>query len=575
MNGIEKIRPDHLEKQAFVYARQSTPAQVVNNRSSTERQIGLTKLAVELGWPATRVELVAEDLGVSGKSATNRDGFQRIAAAVGLGRAGAVFSLDAASRLTRSSADWHRLLEMAAVTNTLLVDEETVYDPRDPNDRLVLGMKGTMADFELVWLRQRMDGGRWHLARKGEYRFRPPIGYVYLDDDATALAIDPDDEVRRAVALLFEQYRISGTTRDVIYHFAEHRLKFPARRSADRTRVVWSRLSAGRVHEVLSNPLYAGAYVFGRCRQEITIENGVRRQRTRLRPIEQWPVVIRDTHPAYIGWEDFVANQKRMSESRPRRRGSADVTGAAREGRALLQGIVMCGRCGSRLAIRYAGENGRYASYNCSRLQADASGDACLHVQARYLDDPVIELVLSALTRENLLNATKVVEIVEQQDAAVAQQWKLRLERARYEAKRAERQYDACDPENRTVARTLETRWNDKLVELEKLEREHEALRAARTFELSELERRRILDLAEHLPRLWHQKTTTARDRKLLLRMLLKDISVRAVDVPRPSLRIKVLWQTDAVTEIEVDRYSKKVLSRVVSTTLSQPARTV
>jgi DNA invertase Pin-like site-specific DNA recombinase len=570
MNGIEKIRHEHRQKQAFVYARQSTPAQVLQHRTSTERQLNLTKLAVELGWSSAQVELVAEDLGVSGKSAENRVGFQRLAAAVGLGRVGAVFSLDAASRLARSSADWHPLIEMAALTRTLLVDEQAVYDPRDPNDRLVLGMKGTMADFELVWLRQRMDGGRWHLARKGEYRFRPPVGYVYEDDDATALSLDPDDEVRRAVALLFERYRISGTTRDVLLHFASHGLKFPARRTMDtRTPAVWSTLSPSRVHSILANPLYTGAYVYGRWQREVILDAGNRRQRLRTLSMDEWPVVIRDAHPKYIGWEEYMANQKRMSQNGPRRRGGPDESGAAREGRALLQGIVLCGRCGSRLTIRYAGQDGRYASYNCSRLQAEALDDkGCLHVQSRYVDDPVVELVLDALTRDRLLDATKVVEIVEQQDVAIEQQWKLRLERARYEAKRAERQYDACDPDNRVVARTLETRWNEKLVEVERLEKEYEELRTAKRLELSELERRRILELTKDLPRLWKEKTTTSRDRKLLLRMLIRDVSVRSVDVPRPSLRIKVLWHTQAVTEIDVDRYAKKVVSRVVSTTL-------
>ena len=571
MNGAEKIRAEHRQKQAFVYARQSSPVQVLHNRTSTERQLGLTKLAMDLGWTATQVELVAEDLGLSGKSAENREGFQRLAAAVGLGRVGAVFSLDGASRLARSSADWHRLLEMAALTHTLLVDEQTVYDPRDPNDRLLLGMKGTMADFELVWLRQRMEGGRWHLARKGEYRFRPPIGYAYEDADATAVALDPDDEVRRAVALLFERYRISGTIHDVLVHFASHGLKFPARRTMD-TRIppVWRALSPSRVHSILGNPQYTGAYVYGRWKREVILENGVQRQHIRAQPIDQWPVVIRDAHPAYIGWEEYVANRKRMSQNGPRHRG-AQAPGAVREGGALLQGIVLCGRCGARMQVRYAGEDGRYGSYHCTRLQAEAlEPAACLHVPSRYVDQPVVELVLNTLTGDRLLDATKVVEIVEQQDAAVEQQWKLRLERARYDAKRAERQYDACDPDNRVVARTLEARWNEKLVEVERLEKEYEAVRAARRLELSELDRRRILDLATDLPRLWNEKTTTNRDRKLLLRMLIKDVSARSVDVPRPSLRLKVLWHTGAVTEIDVDR--KKVASRVVFTTTPESA---
>ncbi len=575
MNGLEKLRPEHREKLAFVYARQSTPAQVLEHRSSTERQLDLSNLAIKLGWSPSNVEVVADDLGVSGKFAENREGFQRLVAAISLGRVGAVFSLDAASRLARSSADWHRLLEIAVLTHTVLVDEQTVYDPRDPNDRLVLGMKGTMADFELVWLRQRMDGGKWHLARKGEYRLRPPIGYVYEDDEATQLILDPDDEVRRAVTLLFERYRVGGTTRDVLQHFAAHGLRFPARFGK---RVIWSRLSMSRVHTLLSNPLYTGAFVFGRSHGEMTLEQGIRRRRVRARRMEDWPIVIQDAHPAYLSWEEFVANQKRMAENGPRRTGR-DGPGAVREGRALLQGVLLCGCCGNRITVRYSGHDGKYGSYFCARLQQDAIASYCLHLYTRNLDQPIVDLVLRTLTRDELLNATEVVEIAEQQDAAVEQQWNLRLERARYETKRAERQYDACDPDNRVVARTLETRWNEKLEELENLEREHERMRQTRKLELSDVDRRRLLELAENLPRLWHAKTTTDRDRKLLLRMLIKEISVRAIDVPRAALRAKVLWHTQAVTELEIDRLGKgschrKIGWRLLSTSaLELPAK--
>jgi DNA invertase Pin-like site-specific DNA recombinase len=566
MNGLDKIQPEHRNKRAFVYARQSTPAQVLQHRTSTERQLALTDLAGQLGWSTPQIELVAEDLGRSGKFADNRDGFQRLVAEVSLARVGAVFSLDA-SRLARSSADWHRLLEIAALTRTLLVDEQTIYDPRDPNDRLVLGMKGTMADFELVWLRQRMEGGRWHLVRKGEFRRRPTIGYVYEDDESSRLALDPDEEIHRAVQLLFERYRAGGSSSDVVRHFARHGVRFPSRFGK---RVVWNVLTLSRVHQVLSNPLYSGAYVYGRTRGETALEDGIRRRHIRAVPIDDWPVVIRDAHPAYISWEEYLVNRKRMADNSPRKR---DGTGpcAAREGRALLQGLLICGKCGSRLSVRYSGQDGRYPSYQCTRLHSEAIGKYCQIFYTRNVDEPLVELVLASVTREALESATDVVEIIEQQDAALEQQWKLRLEKARYEAKRAERQYDACEPENRVVARSLETRWNDKLIELAKLESEYEDMRRARRLELSDIERRRILELAENLPRLWRANTTTDRDRKLLLRMLIKEIGVRPVDVPRPVLIVKVLWHTNAVTELEVDRPGRgsggrKINARVVRT---------
>lgn len=564
MTGLDKIRPEHRERIAFVYARQSTPAQVVEHRSSTERQLGLAERASELGWSQGLIVVVDDDLGRSGKSVEGREGFQRMAAEMTMGRAGAIFSLDA-SRLARSSADWHRLLEVAALTRTLLVDEQTVYDPRDPNDRLVLGMKGTMADFELVWLRQRMEGGRWHLARRAEYRMRPCVGYIYEDEEATRFVFDPDDEIRRAVELAFERYRSAGSVRAVVAYFADNGLRFPSRYGK---RVVWQRLTPSRLHTILTNPLYAGAYVFGRAHREIVMEDGQQLRRVRRRPMSEWPVLVRDTHPAYISWEEFLANQKRISDNRAR----LGNRGAAREGRALLQGLLLCGRCGGRLSVRYQGQNGRYPSYDCNRLRENRIGEYCLHVYARNVDEPIVDVVLSMLSRDRLLDATRVIEIVDEQHAALDRQWKLRLERAHYDAKRAERQYDACEPDNRIVARTLEKRWNERLVEVERLEQEYDEFKRQSRFELSDLDRQRILQLAADLPRLWRARTTEDRDRKLLLRMLIKDISIRPVDVPRAALRAEILWHTGAVTTLEIDRLGRgsprrPVQHRILETT--------
>lgn len=553
MTGAEKIGPEHRERRAFVYARQSTPAQVAQHRTSTERQLGLADRAVELGWSTDQVEVVDEDLGCSGRFTEGREGFQRLAAQMSMGKVGAVFSVDA-SRLARSSADWHRLLEIAVLTRTLLVDEQNVFDPRDPNDRLVLGMKGTMADFELVYMRQRLEGGRWHQARKGAYRFRPAAGYVHEDDESSRLVLDPDEEIRRAIEVVFERYRVAGTVAAVVEHFAEHGLRFPSRYGK---RVDWVRLNTSRVHAILTNPIYTGAYVFGRARGETILDGGRRRRRVRELPISEWRVNIPDSHPAYITWEEFLANQKRMSENRARRQNDL-AKGAAREGHALLQGLLLCGCCGSRLRVRYGGTGGRRAVYQCAKLEQEGfAASHCLDVAARNLEEPIVAIVLGALKHQSLSDAIRAVELVEEQDAALEKQWQLRLERARYDAKRAERQYDACEPENRVVARTLEKRWNERLAEVETLEREHAAFQARNRIEFSDLDRQRILQLASDVPRLWRAKTTTDRDRKLLLRSLIKDVSVRAIEVPRSTLRTQILWHTGAVTELDIDRLGK------------------
>lgn len=550
MTGRDKIGVDHQERRAFVYVRQSTPAQVLQHQTSTARQLDLADVAASLGWDRAQIEVVTEDLGRSGKFAEDRDGFQRLAAEVSLGHVGAVFSLDA-SRLARSSADWHRLLELSALTRTLLVDEQTVYDPRDANDRLVLGMKGTMADFELVWLRQRMEGGRWHRATRGEFRGRPPIGYIWDDDGR--LVLDPDEEVQRAVALLFKRYRLAASRRDVLRYFHEQRLCFPSRFGP---RLEWKRLTLSRVDEILHNPMYTGTYVYGRSRGETVLEAGLRRRRVRLLPQQEWRVVLHGRHPAYLSWEEYMANRKRLADSSPIRK-DRPSRGAAREGRALLQGLLLCGRCGHRLAVRYAGQNGRYPSYRCSRIAEVGLGEQCLSLSTRYIDQPVVDVVLCVLTPQQLGAATKVLDLVETEDAALDQQWRLRLERARYEAQRVERQYHACEPENRVVARTLETRWNEKLVELKKLEQEYDDLKQRKRAELSDIDRRRILELADDLPRVWRATTTTDRDRKSLLRLLIQDISVVLTDVPRSAIRLRLLWHTNAVTDVEIDRLGK------------------
>jgi DNA invertase Pin-like site-specific DNA recombinase len=570
MIGIEKIRPEHRERLAFVYARQSTVAQAIHNKTSSERQFALADLATELGWSKSAVEVV-DDLGRSGKFSEGREGFQRMSAEMSLGRVGAVLSLDA-SRLARSSADWHRLLEIAALTRTLLIDEGTIYDPRDPNDRLVLGMKGTMADFELLWLRQRLEGGRWHRAKKAEYRIPAPAGYIYEDSDSLRFVFDPDEEVHRAIALVFERFRSAGSIRDVVKHFVINNLRFPTRRNNVLT---WVSPGRSRVREILRNPAYAGVYSFGRKRYEMALDNGIRRRRVRELARAEWGVMIKDAHPAYITWEEYLMNEKRFSENCARHKNNTS-RGAVREGRALLQGMLLCGRCGGRLNVHYRGNGGRSAAYVCLDGQNRTRADICFTAQIGNLDTPIVQLVFAMLTQERLLDASRVVEIVEQQSAALARQWELRLERAKYEAKRAERQFDACDPENRIVARSLEKRWNDRLAELERVQQEHDEFKRARRFELSELDRRRILSLASDLPKLWNAKTTDNRDRKLLLRLLIKDVSIKAVDVPRASLRAKILWHTHAVTELEIARVitplkGEPVSYKVLSTTASEP----
>jgi hypothetical protein len=308
---------------------------------------------------------------------------------------------------------------VAGLTRTLVVDEQAIYDPRDPNDKLLLGMKGTMADFELVWLQQRMEGGRRHRAQKAELRMKQPVGYVW---EGSHLVMDPDEEVRRAVTLLFERNRSAASSTQVVRYFRARKLLFPSRCGHQ---VKWKPMTRGRVKDVVQCPIYAGTYVWGRWRTETRLQEGHHRRHTRLLPMSEWAVIKHGTHQGYISWEEFLANQKRLQESGPRRPGG-EGRGAAREGSALLQGLLLCGRCGSRLGVGYTGQNGRYPFYVCSRGMTEL-GRQCLSTVSRIAEVPVVEFVLGALTRENLEAATNIVGLIEQEDAALEQQWKLPL----------------------------------------------------------------------------------------------------------------------------------------------------
>jgi DNA invertase Pin-like site-specific DNA recombinase len=540
-----KIRPEHLARPAVVYIRQSTLVQVLEHRQSTERQYNLSDLAKRLGWDDAQVQVIDEDLAHSGTSAANRTGFQRLAADVSLGRVGAILSLEV-SRLARSSADWHRLLDLCALSDTLIIDDDGVYDPNDFNDRLVLGMKGTMSDAERHVMRLRLQGGKLHKAKKGELVFPPPTGYVF--DTSGVLVVDPDEQVQKAVRLLFERFRLDGTAYAAVRYFHRHRLLFPSRHAhknapAD---IRWRSLSHERALAILRNPTYAGTYAYGR-RQErrVLVEGAVQHRRTAVVAREQWHTLLHDAHPGYISWEEHMENLKRLDENRARSE-RIDRRGAPKNGEALLQGLALCGRCGRRMHPVYGSAN--HPSYECSRRPN--AGGTCWSVPAQRIDDKVAEIFLDAVAPPEIDLSLAVLKEVERQAAGVDRQWKLRLERARYEAERAERQYNTVEPENRVVARTLETRWNEKLQELAQVEREHEEIRRAHKLEIGADDKKAIMALARDLPKVWSAPTTTPAERKQLVRLLIQDVTLAPVDIPERSTRISILWKTGATSDV-------------------------
>jgi DNA invertase Pin-like site-specific DNA recombinase len=549
----QKIRPDHLERKAFIYVRQSTLVQVRDNTASKARQYDLVQRAMNLGWPKENIIVIDQDQGHSGASIVGRDGFQALVSEVGLGHAGAVLSLEV-SRLARSCSDWYRLIEICALSNTLVIDEEGVYDPNQYNDRLLLGFKGTMSEAELHWLHCRLQGGKLEKAQKGDLRFRQPSGLVY--DPLHHIILDPDEQVQQAVRLAFDLFDQFGTAMAVVQYFSTNQLLFPTRLwgATQDGELAWHPLSQGRMLAILHNPAYAGAYVYGKTktRTKLLPGEGPRvKGRTRQVKVSDWPIVLKQVHPGYISWDQFLRNVQRLDDNRTWK--PEERRGAAREGPALLQGIVLCGRCGRRMSVRYL-QDGSCWAYVCAQAHSQHAEKTCQFLTGNEVDAAIAQTFLDAMQPAQLEVSMAAFEQIEGRAQQVDQQWQLRLERSRYEADLARRRFYAIDPNNRLVARSLERDWNDKLALVEQLEQEYASLPKWIDHLVSPEERQRILALAQDLPAIWQAPTTCHAQRKQLLRFLIKDVTLTRQDT---SIQINIRWQTEAVTSQQVARRPK------------------
>ena len=467
-----KITEHHHNRFAYVYLRQSTPGQVLHHQESTERQYALRGKAQELGWSEASIRTLDGDLGKSGAGMTRREDFKTLVTDVSMGQVGAVFALEA-SRLSRSDLDWHRLLELCALTRTLVIDEDGCYDPSDFNDGLLLGLKGTMAQAELHFLRTRLQGGKLNKAKKGELRMPLAVGLRY--DEEGRIILDPDDEVRGAVTLVFRLFRETGTAFAVVQRFAERGLRFPKRAygGAWDGKLIWGRLTHSRALGILKNPSYAGMYVFGRYqyRVQISAQGEVRKQMQAV-AMPDWRVRLSDHHEGYITEEEFLANLERLQKNCTHGEETV-LSGPAREGLALLQGLLLCGRCGRALTVRYTGNGGICPTYLCNRLRREglATKD-CISFRCDVLDPIITEEVFKALQPAELELALGALRELETRDQATMRQWQMRLQRAEYEVALAERRYEEVDPSNRLVASSLERRWNDALLQLQDLKKQ-------------------------------------------------------------------------------------------------------
>jgi DNA invertase Pin-like site-specific DNA recombinase len=545
-----KVQSRHRERLACVYVRQSTVLQVRQHQESTERQYHLQERALTLGWAPTAVEVIDEDQGHSGQTAISRSGFQRLVSQVSLGQVGIVLMLEA-SRLARSNSDWYRLIEICGLRATLLADEQAIYDPRDPNDRLLLGVKATLSEAELMTFRTRLDAGRWNKARKGLLHFPLPVGYV--EGPTGTWELDPDTQVRERLTYVFDAFRRLGVARRVLRELKARQLDLPGRVMAHEGygALVWKTPTFSAVIRLLSNPAYAGAYVYGRWDYSGEERSGkTGKILPHPRPLADWPVCLRDHHPGYVGWEEFVANRERLRANWNRE----GKPGVAREGPALLQGVVYCGVCGQKMKIRNrAAQEHRSPTYLCDAAYADGEERICQSMTARSVDGAIADAFLEAVTPLSLEVSLRVLEEVERGLAVQRRQWELQLDQARYEARLAQKQYDAVDPEHRLVAAELERRWNEKLERVARLEQAYARAELETHWTLSLKERETIRTLAQDLPALWRSETTTNRERKQLLRMAVDSVQLDGVSQPG-QIDIQILWRTGTITTLRVGR---------------------
>ena len=566
MEVHSKITASHLKRDAYLYVRQSTVRQVFENQESTKRQYALRQRAVALGWPTERVIVIDSDLGQSGASSVGREGFQRLVADVGMGRAGIVLGLEV-SRLARNSSDWHRLLEICALSHTLILDEDGIYNPCDFNDRLLLGLKGAMSEAELHVLHARLRGGILNKARRGELKTPLPVGFLY--DTRERVVLDPDTQVQASLRHFFATYRRTGTARATVKTLHEEKLLMPRRirAGAKKGDLVWGRLDHWRSLQLLHNPRYAGAFFFGRYHSRKLVDGSMK---VDLLPRDQWQTLLPGAHEGYISWEEFEATQLHLLEH-AKAHGKDRRKSPPREGPSLLQGMVVCGRCGARMTVRYHQRGATLRpNYVCQREGIERGIPICQDVPGAGIDEVVGEELVTMVTPLALEVALSVQsEITTRLDEADRVRGK-QVERARHEADLARRRFMQVDPDNRLVADSLEAEWNERLRSLADAQEDYEHQRLADKKIISHEQRAQVLALAGDFPKVWRDPKTPMRERKRMIRLLLEDVTLirgqeivahlrfrggttRSLTLPLPKCSWE-LRQTPLKTIQEIDR---------------------
>lgn len=547
MSLNEKIKITHQNRCAYVYIRQSTASQVQHNRESTDRQYKLADRAVLLGWPQSQIRIIDEDLARSGSTTSDRNGFTTMTTEVALGHVGLILSIEV-SRVARNNADWYRLLDLCGVTDTLIGDEDGLYHPGLFNDRLLLGLKGTMAEAELHVIRARLEGGIRNKAARGQLRRGLPVGFVWGEQDGDIL-LHPDQAVTEAIQSVFDKFTEMGSVRRVWLWFRSQNLVFPLQ-SNSFADIQWVTPTYTKIHHVLTNPVYAGAYVYGKTHQERFVDQSGRlKKRVRRVPRSQWQVLIQSHHKGFIDWNTYEMNQHRISNNTHPT--THQATGAIREGAALLQGIATCGRCGRRLRVYYQGRYSTPGYYCTSNTLANGRGLHCMRVGGVQIDQAVCRAFLDTVAPAGIEAAILAEKTFQADQQLSLNKWQLQVERAQYEVQRAERRYRAVEPENRLVARTLEADWERSLSELSAAQAELSRHQNQLQVRLTDEQRTRISTLGTDLMRVWEAPTTTDRDRKELFGTLLEEVNI-SIEPDQHSGHLVLRWKGGAISHIDL-----------------------
>jgi DNA invertase Pin-like site-specific DNA recombinase len=564
----EKIRPEHLQRAAYLYIRQSTAHQVRFHLEGQKRQYGLSQRARELGF--TQVVVIDEDLGRSGSGLQERPGFGRLLAAVCQGAVGAVVALEA-SRLARNNRDWHPLVDLCGLTDTLLIDDDGIYDPKLLNDRLLLGLKGTMSEFELGLFRQRARQAFLQKARRGCALWEVPVGFVRTAEGQ--IEKSPDRQVQQAIEAVFGKFNQLGSVRQTVIWFREEQIRLPqAQPGSQGQQIAWLPATVSRVHQMLRNPCYAGAFVYGRTGTHTRVvgDRAQRRASRRSKSLEQWEVLIREHHPGYLCWEQYLKNRRLMTQNRLQRAGESG--GAAKRGAALLSGLLRCGRCGRKLQVRYSGREGQVARYHCRGDRRQPGSETCLSLGSLRADGAVVAELLAAVEPAGIAAACEASQQTQQQEQEKRGAVELALEKARYEAQRARRQFDAVEPENRLVAAELEGRWNQALAQVSALESRLQALLADTVPAISAEQKQRLGELGRDLKRLWEEPQAPVELKKRLLRTVIEEIVVKAQEEPAEH-RLQIHWAGGMHTELRVPRNPRGMHGRAADRSLIELVR--